>query len=42
MKEEFKCKKEQTLYEAILTSAKRFPNKVALRYFHKPFTYRGR
>lgn len=40
MKEKYKCKKEQTLYEAILTSATRYPNRVALRYFHKPFTYR--
>ena len=33
-------KQDQSMYEAFLKSAKTFPNKIALRFFHKTFTYK--
>ena len=34
------CKKEQSIYEAILSTRNKVPNDYALRYFNKPFTYK--
>ena len=34
------CQKEQSIYEAILKTSKKYPNSNALRYFGKTFKYK--
>lgn len=40
MKEKMQpCKKEQSIYEALLATSKKYPHATALRYFNKRFSY---